>query len=147
MPPPLLRWPGSPVAEGFTLLSARQALVGMQATACGPSLPRSHSCRLDGNQIVATPVNLALVSAISGAIMKRIEKDGKFYRVRRGKLVEIPAEWVGEVAYPQTLRELSSKLIGKVARETKYADNHNRKDRSIEISGELAVEELKRKQA
>ena len=79
--------------------------------------------------------------------MRRIEKDGKFYRVRRGKLVKIPAEWVGEVAYPQTLRERSSKLIGKVARETKYADNHNRKDRSIEISGELAVEELKGKQA
>jgi hypothetical protein len=28
---------------------------------------------------------------------KRIEKDGKFYRMRRGKLVEIPPEWVGRV--------------------------------------------------
>jgi len=77
--------------------------------------------------------------------MKRIEKDGKFYRMRRGKLVEIPAEWVGEVVYPRTLRERPSKLIGKVAREVKYADNHNRKDRSVEISSEFAVEELKRK--
>ena len=77
--------------------------------------------------------------------MKRIEKDGKFYRMRRGKLVEIPAEWVGEVVYPQTLRERPSKMIGKVAREVKYADNHNRKDRSVEISSEFAVEELKRK--
>lgn len=29
--------------------------------------------------------------------MKRIEHDGKFYRKRRGKLVEIPAKWVGKV--------------------------------------------------
>jgi len=34
--------------------------------------------------------------------MKRIEKDGKFYRMRRGRLVEIPPEWVGHVTYPQT---------------------------------------------
>jgi hypothetical protein len=77
--------------------------------------------------------------------MKRIEKDGKFYRMRRGKLVEIPAEWVGEVVHPQTIRERPSKLIGKVAREVKYAVNHNRKDRALEISGEFAAEELKRK--
>jgi hypothetical protein len=77
--------------------------------------------------------------------MKRVEKDGKFYRLRRGKLVEIPAAWVGEVVYAQTLRERPSKLIGKVARKVKHAGNHNRKDRSVEISDELAVEELKRK--
>lgn len=76
--------------------------------------------------------------------MKRIEKDGKFYRMRRGKLVEIPAEWVGELAYPQTIRERPSKLIGKTAREVKYADNRNRKDRAVEIGADLALEELKR---
>lgn len=31
--------------------------------------------------------------------------DGKAYRIRRGKLVEIPAEWVGETVHPQTLRK------------------------------------------
>lgn len=36
--------------------------------------------------------------------MKRIEQDGKSYRIRRGKLVEIPDEWVGQVAFPQKLR-------------------------------------------
>ncbi|HEX8884781.1 MAG TPA: hypothetical protein VF797_09860 [Noviherbaspirillum sp.] len=77
--------------------------------------------------------------------MKRIEKDGKFYRMRRGKLVEIPAEWVGQVVYPRTVRERASNRIGKVARESKYADNRNYKDRAMEIGGELAVEELKRK--
>lgn len=77
--------------------------------------------------------------------MKRMEKDGKFYRMRRGKLVEIPAEWIGEVVYRQTVRERASKLTGKVAREVKYAENRNYKDRSVEISGDLAAEELKRK--
>jgi hypothetical protein len=77
--------------------------------------------------------------------MKRIEKEGKFYRMRRGKLVKIPAEWVGEVVHAQTMRERRSKLIGKLAREVKYAINHNRKDRALEISAELAAEELKRK--
>ena len=40
---------------------------------------------------------------------KRIEKDGKFYRLRRGRLVEIPAEWVGQVAHPQSIRKRRSK--------------------------------------
>jgi hypothetical protein len=26
---------------------------------------------------------------------RRIEKDGKYFRIRRGKLVQIPPEWVG----------------------------------------------------
>lgn len=37
--------------------------------------------------------------------MKRIEKDGKFYRIRRGKLVEIPPEWVGKTVFEQTKRK------------------------------------------
>lgn len=77
--------------------------------------------------------------------MGRIEKDGKFYRMRRGKLVEIPVEWVGQVVYSQTVRERASSRIGKLAREAKYAGNRNYKDRTMEIGGELAVEELKRK--
>lgn len=36
---------------------------------------------------------------------KRIEIDGKFYRMRRGVLVEIPPEWVGKTVHPQTLRK------------------------------------------
>jgi hypothetical protein len=47
---------------------------------------------------------------------KRIEIDGKFFRERRGKLVEIPPEWVGNVTHPQTIRKRASKLIGKIAR-------------------------------
>lgn len=98
-----------------------------------------------GNQAVFGRVNCELVIAVSGETMKRIEKDGRFYRLRRGKLVEIPVEWVGQVVYPRTIRERPSKRVGKVARESKYADNRNYKDRAMEVGGELAVEELKRK--
>lgn len=105
---------------------------------------RSASCRAEGNWKPVKPVNLFQVGAIGEAVMKRIEKDGKLYRLRRGKLVAIPAEWAGEVAHPQTIRERPGKLIGKVARETKYPDNRNRKDRSMQISGEFATQELKR---
>ena len=40
---------------------------------------------------------------------KRIEIDGKYFRKRRGKLVEIPEEWVGKVTNPQTIRKRKSK--------------------------------------
>ena len=50
---------------------------------------------------------------------KRIEIDGKFYRQRRGKLVEIPAEWVGKTPTQQTINKRPSKLVGKVKRVVK----------------------------
>lgn len=40
--------------------------------------------------------------------MKRIEINGKYYRKRRGKLVEIPDEWVDKVTFPQTIRKRKS---------------------------------------
>lgn len=40
---------------------------------------------------------------------KRIEENGKFYRMRDGKLVEIPKEWVGKVTHPQTIKKRPSK--------------------------------------
>lgn len=36
---------------------------------------------------------------------KRIEKNGKFYRKRRGKLVEIPKEWVGNTTHRQAIKK------------------------------------------
>jgi hypothetical protein len=39
---------------------------------------------------------------------KRIEIDGKFYRMRRGKLVEIPEEWVGKDQWKQSIRKRKS---------------------------------------
>lgn len=40
---------------------------------------------------------------------KRIEIAGKFYRMRKGKLVQIPPEWVGKTVDPQTIRKRQSK--------------------------------------
>lgn len=40
---------------------------------------------------------------------KRIELNGRFYRMRRGKLVEIPPQWVGETLHAQTKRKRPSK--------------------------------------
>jgi hypothetical protein len=40
---------------------------------------------------------------------KLIEKDGKSFRMRRGVLVEIPAEWVGHVTHKQTIRKRPAK--------------------------------------
>lgn len=37
--------------------------------------------------------------------MKRQEIDGKFYRMRKGKLVQIPEEWVGQVPHKQTTKK------------------------------------------
>ena len=41
--------------------------------------------------------------------LKRVKVGGKFYRMRRGKLVEIPEEWVGKVTHRQTVRKRPSK--------------------------------------
>lgn len=43
----------------------------------------------------------------------RLEIDGKFYRERRGKLVEIPAEWVNQVPTSRTIRNRASRLTNK----------------------------------
>lgn len=45
---------------------------------------------------------------------KRTEKDGKLYRVRRGVLVEIPKEWLGNITTPGTIRKRPSKASRKL---------------------------------
>ncbi len=55
-------------------------------------------------------------------VQKRLDLDGKSYRMRRGKLVEIPSEWVGKVTSRETIRQRPSKLIGKVKRVVKRRD-------------------------
>lgn len=60
---------------------------------------------------------------------KRIEIDGTFYRKRRGKLVAIPAEWVGNVTHRQNVRQRESKLPGPLKRVVKDRKHTNFKDR------------------
>lgn len=43
---------------------------------------------------------------------KVIEADDGYYRIRRGKQVRIPNEWVGKTVHPQTIRKRKSKDEG-----------------------------------
>ena len=45
---------------------------------------------------------------------KRRQINGKWYRQRRGKWVEIPAEWVGQTTHPQSIRKRQSKQVRKI---------------------------------
>jgi hypothetical protein len=64
---------------------------------------------------------------------KRIEIDGKFYRMRRGQLVEIPEKWVGKITTDQTKRKRDSKVpSGKKAKE--FHDSWSNRKRGTETS-------------
>jgi hypothetical protein len=45
---------------------------------------------------------------------KLIKIGNQAFRKRRGKLVEIPPEWVGKTVHPQTIRKRPSKRIHKL---------------------------------
>lgn len=55
---------------------------------------------------------------------KPINKDGKVYRMRRGKLVEIPAEWVGQVTSRQTINARASKQPHKMRKLIKHGSTN-----------------------
>ena len=55
---------------------------------------------------------------------KVIERDGKHYRIRRGKEVEIPAEWVGKTVSKQTINKRPSKQPHKIRKELKLLKKH-----------------------
>jgi len=44
---------------------------------------------------------------------KRIEIDGKFYRMRKGKLVQIPDEWVDKIPTKKTKRKRKTDSMNK----------------------------------
>lgn len=46
--------------------------------------------------------------------------DGKPFRMRRGKLVEIPSEWFGHVTSAKTIRNRSSKKCHKYRKNPFY---------------------------
>jgi hypothetical protein len=47
------------------------------------------------------------------------EKPAFATRIRRGKVVEIPPEWINKVPTPATIRQRPSKLTGKLRRRLK----------------------------
>lgn len=48
--------------------------------------------------------------------------DGKPHRWRRGRLVEIPAEWLGKVTSRQTINSRKAKMTHKARLERKRGD-------------------------
>lgn len=56
------------------------------------------------------------------AVAKVTEADGRSYRVRRGKLVAIPPEWVGKVTHPQTIAKRPSKHPHKRRKKLKLGE-------------------------
>lgn len=53
--------------------------------------------------------------------MKRIEIDGKYYRWRRGRLVEIPASWLYKVPNNNTMNKRKSRR--SISRRTRKNKN------------------------
>lgn len=63
---------------------------------------------------------------------RRIEQDGKFFRMRRGKLVQIPPEWVGVIPkhrWGGTRRKFWRRLERRRAR--RFSKNDLRKELSL----------------
>ncbi len=67
---------------------------------------------------------------------KPIMKDGKPHRMRRGKLVEIPPEWVGKVTSRQTINQRPSKGLHKHSKLDKSVFNKVKVDRDRGNDGE-----------
>lgn len=50
---------------------------------------------------------------------KLIQQEDGFYRMRRGKLVKVPDEWVGKTTHKQTIRKRLSKKPPKIKKWAK----------------------------
>lgn len=48
---------------------------------------------------------------------KLLKRGNQFYRIRRGKVVQIPNDWVGHTVHPQTIRKRTSKKTEKMKKD------------------------------
>jgi len=62
---------------------------------------------------------------------KRIEENGKFYRIRRGKVVELPPEWVGRAYHGKTSWNWYSKGFRRAEK------SRERNQARVELRGQL----------
>lgn len=71
--------------------------------------------RTAGEEVGSCAGRVAIVQTHSeGRVMsKAIVIDGKTFRERRGKVVEVPPEWVGKIPHDQTIRKRQSKRTKK----------------------------------
>lgn len=70
---------------------------------------------------------------------KRIDTEEGSFRMRRGKLVRIPDEWVGNVTHPQTIRKRASKQpdTGERRNWNKQGKLYNRNQNELDIEEQL----------
>lgn len=65
----------------------------------------------------------ALAPMMSATLIEQVEREKAelvpVTRIRRGKEVVVPEEWVGQITTAETIRQRPSKLIGKVKRQMK----------------------------
>ncbi len=52
--------------------------------------------------------------------MRRVDTDGRVFRTRRGKEVEIPQKWVGKAPTKRTIRSRRSRALAKYRKGIKY---------------------------
>lgn len=71
---------------------------------------------------------------------RRIEENGKCYRIRRGVKVEIPTVWIGQVTHQQTIAKRPSKYIHKQRKAIKYGASNKHAPR---CKRKLTIEGLK----
>lgn len=51
---------------------------------------------------------------------KKIICDDGVYRIRRGKLVKVPDEWVGRITTNETIRQRKSKLCKNIQKQISF---------------------------
>lgn len=74
---------------------------------------------------------------------KRIEIEGKFFRMRRGKFVEIPEDWVGQVTFKQTQRKRSraAQLSRSGGRSRRPWVSKKMRSVELELPAKVVIEE------
>jgi hypothetical protein len=76
---------------------------------------------------------------------KPIVKDGKTYRMRRGKLVEIPPEWVGKTVSAATKQRRPSHHIHKLRKPVKTGQWKSHESKTARAAAREIADELNSK--
>ena len=72
----------------------------------------------------------------------RYDRDGKSYRMRRGKLVEIPEKWLGKVPTRATMAKRPSHHIHKLRKQIKHGGLTDSKKKVVEQTKRASEEAL-----
>ena len=92
-------------------------------------------------QCVGSSLNFVVITMVLRSPRCRIEYEGNVYRVRRGKVVQVPPHWVGKVPGHQTIGARPSKMTGKQRRELKRRSWKTSKPEETAEDRRLATQE------